>query len=245
MKRTKSITLERGPQGSIGKLYQAKHTATSNKDFQKLFDVVKNHEHKIVGLWGGHSNALAEFTSIKFKIGESVSAIMAAVRNAKFPGGFKAYHELRDIPVPRQTCVRYAALYQDVACLHLNASVLDAASDAGIDLIKHINKIKTAKAEVQEMNGPQFVAFLQQKTKRTQRPKLDAVADYVDAALVAVANVLDGIGEDDEKKNQAYAGIAYQISVLSQEADFSGGEFTVKSPLAKDELEQLFHVREV
>ncbi len=244
MKRTKSIAVERGPQGSIGKLHQAKHTATSNKDFQKLFDVVNQHEHKIVGLWGGHSDALAEFTSIKFKIGESVSAIMAAVRNAKFPGGFKAYHELRDIPVPRQTCIRYAALYQDVACLHLNASVLEAASDAGIDLIKHINKIKTAKAEVQEMNGPQFVAFLQQKPTRIQRPKPQGVADFVEEAMVELSRIFHNITEDEER-NQAYAGVAYKIGALATEAAFTGGEFTVKSPLAKDEMEELFHQREV
>jgi hypothetical protein len=51
--------------------------------------------------------------------------------------------------------------------------------------------------------------------------------------------------EKDEEKNQAYASVAYQISILSREAAFSGGEFTVRSPLGKDEMEELFRVREV
>ena len=66
------------------------------------------------------------------------------------------------------------------------------------------------------MDGPRFVAFLQQTPKRTQRPKLESVADFVDAAMVALGNVFDGI-EKDEERNQAYAGVAYQISVLSRE----------------------------
>jgi hypothetical protein len=128
--------------------------------------------------------------------------------------------------------------------LNLKDDVLNAAFVTGIDLIKHMSKIKTAKTEVQEMTGPRFVAFLQQKPTRIQSPKPKAVADFVDAAMIALSKVFDPI-EKDEEKNQAYAGVAYQISVLSQEAAFSGGEFTVRSPLAKDELEQLFNVRQV
>jgi len=169
---------------------------------------------------------------------------MKAVREAKYPGGYKAYHTARNIPVPRQTCARYAALYEDVACLDLKDEVLKAAFGAGIDLIKHVSKIKTAKTEVQQMDGPQFVRFLQQKTTRTRQPKLEAVVEFVDAAMIALAKVFDPIEKDDEK-NQAYAGVAYQISILSRQAAFSGGEFTVKSPLANDEMEQLFQDRQV
>jgi hypothetical protein len=232
------------PRGSISTLYQTKQTTTSTKSFRKMFDAVKPHEDQIHKLWGQHGHELGDFTQTRFEIGRLISLSMKAVRDAKFPGGYKAYHTVRNIPVPRQTCVRYAALYQDVASLHLKDEVLNAAFAAGIDLIKHVGKIKTAKTEVQQMDGPRFVAFLQHKPTRTQRPKLKVVADFVNAAMVAVAKVIDGI-ETDEEKNQAYAGVAYQISLLSLEAAVSGGEFTVKSPLAKDELEQLFHVREV
>ena len=79
---------------------------------------------------------------------------------------------------------------------------------------------------------------------QSQRLKLEAVADFVDAGMAALAKVFDGI-ETDEERNQACAGVAYQISIVSREAAFSGGEFTVKSPLAKDELDQLFQVRQV
>jgi hypothetical protein len=231
-------------QGSISTLLQSKQTATSNKSFQQMFDAVKPYEVRIQNLWSQHGQEIGAFTRTRFEIGRLTSLSMKVVRDAKYPGGYKAYHAARNIPVPRQTCTRYAALYQDVASLHLKDEVLNAAFATGIDLIKHVSKIKTAKTEVQEMDGSRFVAFLQQKATRAQRPKPEAVADFVNAGMIALASVFDRI-EKDEEKNQAYAGVAYQISVLSQEAKFSGGEFTVRSPVAKDELEQLFRVREV
>ena len=242
MKKKSAVHLEHAP-GSISTLLQSKQTA-SNKSFQKMLDAVKPYETQIHNLWVQHGQELGAFNRTRFEIGRLTSLSMKEVREAKYPGGYKAYHAARNIPVPRQTCIRYAALYQDVACLHLKEEVLNAAFAVGIDLIKHVSKIKTAKTEVQEMNGPRFVAFLQQKPTRTPRPNPEDVADFVDAGMVALAKVFDRI-EKDEEKNQAYAGVAYQISILSQEADFSGGEFTVKSSLAKDELEQLFHVRHV
>jgi|SRR5665213_306903 len=243
-KKKQVVAVHLEPRGSISGLYQSKQTATSNKSFKKMFDAIKPHEDQLPKLWGQHGQELGTFTGTKFEIGRLTSLIMKEVRVAKYPGGFKAYHAARNIPVPRPTCIRYENAYQDIASLHLKGEVLNAAFAAGVDLIKHVSKIKAAKTDVQEMNGHQFVAFLQQKPKRTQRPKPEAVADFVDAAMAAMANIFDRI-EKDEEKNQAYAGVAYQISVLSQEAAFSGGEFTVKSPLAKDELEQLFHVREI
>jgi len=242
MKKKPAVHSKR--QGSITTLLQSKRSIASKKTFHKMFDAVKPYEERIHKLWGQHQLELGTFTRTRFEIGRLTSLTMKAVRDAKFPGGYKAYHAARNIPVPRQTCVRYAALYHDIASLRLKDEVLNAAFAAGIDLIKHVGKIKTAKAEVQQMDGPRFVAFLQQKPPRTRRPKLEDVADFVDAAMVALASVFDGIEKDDER-NQAYAGVAYQISVLSQKAAFSGGEFTVKSPVAKDELEQLFHDREV
>lgn len=243
MKRKSDVHLKQG-QHSISTLFQSKQTAASNNSFQKMFAAVKPYETQIHDLWGKHGQELGSFTRTRFEIGRLISLSMKAVRDAKFPGGYKSYHAARNIPVPRQTCVRYAALFQDVASLQLKDEVLNAAFAAGIDVIKHVGRIKTAKAEVQEMDGSRFVAFLQQTPKRTQRPRLESVADFVDAAMVALANVFDRI-EKDEERNQAYAGVAYQISVLSERAAISGGEFTVMSPLAKDELEQLFHVREI
>ena len=202
---------------------------TSNKSFQRLFDAVKPYEEQIHNLWGKHRQELGSFTRTRFEIGRLTSLSMKAVRDAKFPGGYRAYHAFRKIPVPRQTCVRYAALYQDVASLGLKQEVLNAAFEAGIDLIKHVSKIRTAKTDVQKMDGPQFVAFLQQKPVRIQRTKLESVADFVDAGMVALAKVFDRI-EKEEEKDQAYAGVAYQISVFSRKLGFSGGEFTVKSP---------------
>jgi hypothetical protein len=70
------------------------------------------------------------------------------------------------------------------------------------------------------------------------------VGDFVDAGMLALAKVFDRI-EKDEEKNQAYAGVAYHISLLAQEAAVSGGEFTVKSPLAADELDELLRERDV
>ena len=243
-RKKKVVAVNVESQGSISTLYQTKQTASSNKSFHKMFDAVKPYEEQILNLWGQHAQEIGAFTRTRFHIGRAVSEIMKKVRDAKYPGGFKAYHAAGNIPVPRQTCVRHAALYQDVASLDLKDEVLNAAFAAGIDLIKHVSKIKTAKTEVQGMDSPRFVAFLQQKPTRIQQPKPEAVADFVYAGMLALAKVFDRI-EKDEEKNQAYAGVAYQISVLSQEAAFSGGEFTVKSPLAKDELEQLFRVRQV
>jgi len=242
-RKKQAVVVSMEPQGSISTLYQSKQTA-SNKNYQKLFDVVRPYEEQIHKLWGEHGQQIGAFTRNRFDIGHLTSRSIKEVRDAKYPGGYKAYHTARNIPVPRQTCIRYAALYQDVASLDLKDEVLNAAFAAGIDLIKHVSKIKTAKTDVQKMDGPRFVAFLQQKPVRIQNPKPEAVADFVDAGMVALAKVFDRI-EKDEEKNQAYAGVAYQISLLSQEAAFSGGEFTVKSPLARDELEQLFHVRQV
>ena len=241
-KKVVAVTLE--PQGSISSLYQSKQKVTSNRGFQKMLDEIKPHAEQLHKVWGQHGQDLGAFTRTRFDIGRLTSLIMKIVRDAKYPGGYKAYHVAWSIPVPRQTCVRYAALYQDVASLQLKDEVLNAAFSAGIDLIKHVGKIRTAKAEVQKMDGARFVAFLQQKPNRTPRSTLEDVADFVNAGMVALAAVFDRI-EKDEEKNQAYAGIAFQISLLSQEAAFSEGEFTVKSPLAKDELEQLFHVRQV
>jgi hypothetical protein len=243
MKKKPAVQLEQA-QGSISALFQSKKTSASNKSFQKMFDAVKPYEEQINKLWGQHGLEIGSFTRTRFQIGRFTSLSMKAVRDAKYPGGYKEYHKARNIPVPRQTCVRYAALYQDVASLGLEDEVLNAAFAAGIDLIKHVSKIKTAKTEVQKMDGPRFVAFLQQKATRRQPPKLEIVADFIDAGMLALAKVFDRI-EKDEEKNQAYAGVAYQISILSREAAFTGGEFTVKSPLAKDELEQLFHEREI
>jgi hypothetical protein len=243
MKRKSDVHLKQG-QHSISTLLQSRQTAASDKRFQKMFDAVKPYEEQIHKLWGQHGLELGTFTRTRFEIGRLTSLTMKKVRDAKFPGGFKTYHAHRKIPVPRQTCVRYAALYQDIACLGLKDEVLNAAFEAGIDLIKHVSKIRTAKTEVQRMDGPQFVAFLQQRPVRAQRAKLESVADFVDAGMVALAKVFDRI-EKEEEKNQAYAGVAYQISVFSRKLAFSGGEFTVKSPLATDELDQLLSEREV
>jgi hypothetical protein len=243
MKRKSTVPLEQ-TQGSIGALYQSKQTSVSSKGFQKMFDTVKPYEEQISKLWGQHGAEIAAFTRTRFEIGRLTSLSMKAVRDAKYPGGYKAYHAGRNIPVPRQTCVRYAALYQDVASLGLKDEVLNAAFNAGVDLVKHVSKIRTAKTEVQQMDGSQFVAFLQKKPTRMQRPKPESVADFVEAGMLALAEVFERI-DNDEEKNQAYAGVAYQISVLSQKAALSGGEFTVKSPLATVELEQLLHEREV
>jgi hypothetical protein len=243
MKKKSTVHSEQR-QGSISSLLQSKQTSVSNKSFQKMFDAVKPYEEQIHNLWGQHGREIGAFTRTRFEIGRLTSLSMRAVRDAKYPGGYKAYHTARNIPVPRQTCARYAALYEDVACLDLKDEVLNAAFAAGIDLIKHVSKIKTAKTEVQQMDGPQFVRFLQQKSTRTQRPKLEAVVDFVDAAMIALAKIFEPIEKDDEK-NQAYAGVAYHISILSRQAAFSEGEFTVKSPLANDEMEQLFQDRQV
>jgi hypothetical protein len=224
---------------SISSLLQTKQATTSNKSFQNLFDAVKPDEKQLHDLWDQHGQSLGAFTRTRFDIGRVVSQIMKKVRDAKFTGGFKAYHTARNIPVPRQTCVHYAALYADVASLHLKDEVLNAAFGAGIDLVKHVSKIKTAKTEVQEMDGLRFVAFLKQKPARVQRSKPSTVADFVNEGMVALAKLFDGIGEDEQKRDQCYAAIAYQISLLSQEAAFTGGEFTVKSPLATDELDVL------
>jgi len=232
-------------QGSISSLLQSRQTSVSNKSFRKLFDAVKAYEEQIHNLWGQHGKEIGAFTRTRFEIGRLTSLSMKAVRDARFPGGYKTYHAVRNIAVPRATCIRYAALYEDVASLDLKDEVLNAAFATGIDLIKHVAKIKTAKTEVQELDGPRFVAFLQEKPTRTQRPKLETVADFVDAGMVALAKVFDRIENDETKKNQAYAGVAFQLSLLAQEAAFSGGEFTVKSPLTTDELEELFRVREV
>src|ERR1700686_602102 len=116
-KQAQAIHLE--PQGSISTLLQSRQTATSNKSFHKMFDAVKPHEEQIHNLWGQHGQEFGAFTRTRFEIGRLTSLIMQEVRAAKYPGGYKAYHAARSIPVPRQTCTRYAALYQDVACLKL------------------------------------------------------------------------------------------------------------------------------
>lgn len=229
--------------GSIASAYQSRVTAR-NKSIQQFLKDAQPHEAKVAALWTQHGHEIEVLTGTRFELGGEISWLIQAVRTAKYPGGFKAYHEDRKIPVPRTSCLRLAALYEDVKSLGLKEAVLQAAYAEGLDLAKYVGKIKLAKTRVQSMTGPEFVAFLQQKSARAQHPKPEAVVDFVDAGMVALAKVFDGIGTDEEK-NQAYAGVAYQISVFSQEAAFSGGEFVVKSPLAKDELEQLFHVREV
>lgn len=229
-------------QVSIGNLIATKQRAATSKINQKVLDAVMVDEQKLYVLWGKCGEGLGDYTRVRFELGGVVSRIMNVVRERKYPGGFRAFHIARNIPVPRQTCVRYASLFEDVASLHLKDEVLNAAFAAGIDLVKHVSKIQTAKTEVQKMDAPSFVAFLQQKPSRTQRPKLETVADFVDAGMAALAKVFDRI-EEDEQKNQAYAGIAFQISIFSKQAAFAGGEFTVQSPLAPDELEEL--LREV
>jgi hypothetical protein len=69
--------------------------------------------------------------------------MVAALKEAKYPGGFKAYHQMRNIPVPRQTCLRYADLYDDVKCLGLKDEVLTAAYTAGLDLVSMSPKSST------------------------------------------------------------------------------------------------------
>lgn len=238
-RKRKVVAVHSEPMHSISSLYHSKQTAVSTKSFQKMFDAVKEYEEQIQKLWGQHGQELGAFTRTRFEIGRLTSLSMKEVREAKFPGGYRTYHALRNIPVPRSTCVRYAGLYEDVASLNLKDEVLNAAFAAGIDLIKHVGKIKTAKTEVQQMDPSRFVAFLHRKTPSKPRSKLESVTDFVDAAMDALAKVFDRI-EKEEEKDQAYAGVAYQISVLSQKAAFSAGEFTVQSPLAKDELEALF-----
>jgi hypothetical protein len=229
--------------GSITDLLRSRQL--SNKTFKKMFEVVKPYEEKIKELWSRHQQEIGAFTKTRFDVGENTSLIMEAVRKAKYPGGYKAYHSDRNIPIPRQTCIRYAALYQNVASLGLKQEVLNAAYAAGIDLIKHASKISTAKTEVQEMDGPRFVRFLQQKTKRIPSPKLETVADFVSAGMIALSDIFDGI-ENDEEKNQAYAGIAYKIRALAEEAKIASvTSFTVRSPLSNDELELLLEERQV
>jgi hypothetical protein len=242
--KKQAVAVPSEPKGSISTLYHSNQLATTTKNFQKMFDAVKPYEDQIHNLWGQHAQELGVFTGTRFEIGRLTSLSMKEVRDSRYPGGYKEYHKARNIAVPRQTCVRYAALYQDVASLNLKEEVLNAAFAAGIDLIKHVGKIKTTKTQVQQMDGPRFVEFLKQTNPPKRRPKPETVSDFVAVAMVTVADIFDHIKKDDEK-NQAYAGVAYQISILSQKASFSAGEFTVMSPLAKDELEELFRVREV
>src|SRR5260370_7982695 len=139
MKRKAVVKLEQR-QGSISTLLQSKQTA-SNKSYQKLFDVVRPYEEQIHKLWGEHGQQIGAFTRIRFDLGHLSSLSMKAVRAAKYPGGYKAYHTARDIPVPRATGVRYAALYQDVASLDLKYDVLTAPLATPTTPITHVTHI--------------------------------------------------------------------------------------------------------
>jgi hypothetical protein len=119
--------------------------------------------------------------------------------------------------------------------------VLDAVFEAGIDPIQHVSKIKVAKTQVQDMTGSELVTFLKQKAIRKARSKPVTVAEFIATGMVALEDLFGGIADVTEQ-NQAWAGIAYNIGVVSEEAAFTEA-FSVKSPLATDELDDL--IREI
>jgi hypothetical protein len=120
----------------------------------------------------------------------------------------------------------------------LKDEVLNAAFAAGIDLTKHVGKIRTAKTEVQKMDGSRFVAFLSERPTRTPRPELKKVGDFVDAGIIALRKLFDRI-KNHETESQAWAGIALEIAQYGKDEAWTGGKFTVQSPLATTELENL------
>jgi hypothetical protein len=213
-------------------------TAAANRGFNALYAATKPQELKLKNLWQQHGKELGVFTNLKFQIGGLVSLIEKAVKDAKFPGGFKSFHAARQIPCPRTPCQTYRNAYQDIACLGLKDESLNAAFAAGIDLVKSVGKIKSAKAEVLKMDGPRFVAFLQHRPTPTPRPKLKNVRDFVEAGILGLKKLFDRI-KDEEMESQVWAGIALEISSLGNEEKWTGGKFTVPSPLATDELEAL------
>ena len=212
--------------------------ATANKEYKTLYAATKPQELKLKNLWQQHGKDLGVFTNLKFQIGGLVSLIEKAVKDAKFLGGFRAFHAARQIPCPRTTCQTYRNAYQDISCLGLKDEVLNAAFAAGIDLVKSVGKIKGAKAEVLKLDGPRFVAFLQRRSTSTPRPKLKNVGDFVEAGILGLKKLFDRI-KDEEMESQAWAGIALEISNLGNEEKWDGGKFTVSSPLSISELEHL------
>jgi hypothetical protein len=212
--------------------------AAANRDFSALYAATKPQELKLRNLWHQHGKELGVITNLKFQIGGLVSLMEKAVKDAKYPGGFRAFHAARKIPCPRTTCQTYRNAYQDIACLGLKDESLNAANAAGIDLVKSVGRIKGAKAEVIKMKGPQFVAFLQHRSTSTPRPKLKSVGDFVEVGILGLKKLFDRI-EDEEMESQAWAGIALEISSLGKEEHWKGGTFSVPSPLATDELEHL------
>jgi hypothetical protein len=213
-------------------------TAVAKKDYKSLNAATKPFEQTISKLSCQAGRELGAYTRTRFEIGNAVSAIMKEVRDAKYLGGFKAYHEDRKIQVPRTTCQTYANAYEDIACLGLKDEVLNAAFAAGIDLVKSVGRIKGAKAEVIKMDGPRFVAFLKYRPTPKPRLKLENVGDFVNAGIIALKEIFDKI-KDEEMERRAWAGIALEISSLGTEEKWTGGKFTVPSPLATDELEAL------
>jgi hypothetical protein len=212
--------------------------AAATKEYKTLNAATKPYERTIRKLSVQAGLELGAYTRTRFEIGNAVSVIMKKVRDAKYPGGFKAYHADRKIQCPRTTCQTYVNAYQDIACLGLKDEVLNAAFAAGIDLTKHVGKIRTAKTEVKKMDGTRFVSFLNERPTRIQRPKLKNVGDFVGAGIIALKKVFDRI-KDHETESQAWAGIALEISSLGKEEHWKGGTFSVPSPLATDDLEHL------
>jgi hypothetical protein len=201
---------------SIAAQLQSQRTS-NNKRIQNLLRDTSPHEQAVANLWQKHGSHIEALTGTRFELGGEISYIINAVKTAKYPGGFKAYHEDRKIQVPRSSCLRFAALYEDVASLGLSSPVLQSAYAAGIDLLKHVGKIKLAKTRVQSMTGPEFVAFLQEKASRKLRPSNLKVRDFVGDGMAALAKTFGRI-EDETDKNNAYLGVALQIVELSEKA---------------------------
>jgi hypothetical protein len=224
---------------SIGRLLQQKKSK-ADKSWKVLFARTEPLEEKLSRLNVQHGQALSAYVHVKFNMGEVVSQIMKEVKNARFKGGWQAYHRDRRLPLSALTLKRYAEGYQDIASLNWKQGlkpVLDAVFEAGIDPIQHVSKIKVAKTQVQNMMGPELVAFLKQKATRKARSKPGSVAEFIAAGMDALGDLFGGIA-DEAEQNQAWAGIAYNIGVVSEEAAFTEA-FSVKSPLATDELDEL------
>ena len=226
---------------SIASELQSQRTS-KNPRVKKLLQDTLPHEQAVADLWQKHGSNIEALTGTRFQLGGEISYIINAVKSAKYPGGFSAFHEDRKLPVPRSSCLRFASLYEDVASLGLSSTVLQAAYAAGIDLIKHIGKIKLAKTRVQSMTAPEFVTFLQEKAPRRLRPSNLKVRDFIGDGMAALAKAFERI-EDETDKNNAYLGVALQIVELSEKAtgtvlgfDFRPA-FKVES---ESEIESLF-----
>lgn len=219
-------------------------TVAATENNKALYAATKPQEEKLRSLWFQHGKELGVFTNLKFQIGGLVSSIEKAVKDAKFPGGFEAFHAARKIPIPRTTCQTYRNGYQDIASLGLKDEILNAAFAAGVDLFKSLDRIKSAKAEVIKMDGPRFVAFLRGRSTRTPRSRLTSVGDFVEAGIARLRKLFGRI-KDEEMESQAWAGIALEISALGKEEKWKGGTFAVSSPLSTDELEQLLNTEHV